>query len=807
MPLTRRQALASAITATVAGIAGTTATAQASTTSSTGTTGSAATVALPSLTQEYKAAVETALDAKTDLWGSELLSRPEGPTYENIKDFLKPLMYALQAATEGPQTPTGVHYLPLGMPSGLSGRGAVALHVADGSQIMTNRWNDRNTQIFVGDGTERFGQNIAAVEGPGLYRGYLPVLEVGYRDARGVRYQQEAFTAYLPGTQQLASYVKITVSGDPATTGTILRCYEYCGANCHLGAVGDSLQMNGSAYLVFSPGATFDGTNLDYPIDLTGGDVTVCLVRVTVAAPIPAVTADAAGHSAALARTADYWDGRLAEGAVVDVPEPLVSDAFKNLVTQNLLATWRYSLGNDYEAFYQPESSDTVEALGHFGYTDVYKSALQDLLPLSKGADRRNWEIGSKLTRAADYYRLTKDASLIEANESTYVGYLEDLIAQNAADPNHLLERQQYSSDIKSGVYGLHQIGVAHMGAQNIAEVWRTLGRTDLADRYSAFAAELFTTYLAAARSSQVTLPDGALFTPVELLSGTQPWDPITGTTLGGYYNLVVFYGFASRVYAPGSDEARRTLQYVYSYGSRLLGMLRARDSADDNVYEVEQVKFLADNDEADQIVLSFYGKLAHGMTRGTFIAGESHNIGPIATKWPDCRGKAGCVPPSPSDGWAADEYYRAMYLPPNTANNSTFLQALRLMLVRTTVDDVGTPSGLNLAYATPRGWLEHGKTIRVAGFPTEFGTLACTITSDIRNHHVSAVVEVPSRDPLGPLSLRLRVPKGYGMVDVHVNGREWKAFDAAKETVDLTGSTGRVTVDVTYRTLPAASQ
>jgi hypothetical protein len=40
-------------------------------------------------------------------------------------------------------------------------------------------------------------------------------------------------------------------------------------------------------------------------------------------------------------------------------------------------------------------------------------------------------------------------------------------------------------------------------------------------------------------------------------------------------------------------------------------------------------------------------------------------------------------------------------------------------------------------------------------------------------------------------------------MVNVHVNGREWKAFDAQAETVDLSGLTGQVSVDVNYRTIP----
>src|SRR5262249_57533128 len=129
-----------------------------------------------------------------------------------------PLMYAVQPAEEGPQSPTGVYYMPVGVPSGLAGRGSVALHVADGSQIMTNRWNDRNTQIFVGDGTERFGATIGNLGGPSLYRGYLPVLQVGDRDANGVRYTQEAFATFLPGTQQLASYVPVRASGTVSAT-------------------------------------------------------------------------------------------------------------------------------------------------------------------------------------------------------------------------------------------------------------------------------------------------------------------------------------------------------------------------------------------------------------------------------------------------------------------------------------------------------------------------------------------------------------------------------------------------------------
>ena len=115
------------------------------------------------------------------------------------------------------------------------------------------------------------------------------------------------------------------------------------------------------------------------------------------------------------------------------------------LTVQNLLLTWRYSVGNAYEAFYQPESSGTVENLGKYGFTDVYRSSLQDLLPKTKG-DRRNHEIGEKLLRAADHYRLTRDPSFIDQNNAVYAAYAEDLATQHRNDPNGLLERQRVKS-------------------------------------------------------------------------------------------------------------------------------------------------------------------------------------------------------------------------------------------------------------------------------------------------------------------------------------------------------------------------
>ena len=64
--------------------------------------------------------------------------------------------------------------------------------------------------------------------------------------------------------------------------------------------------------------------------------------------------------------------------------------------------------------------------------------------------------------------------------------------------------------------------------------------------------------------------------------------------------------------------------RYMLGHGSRLLGLVRSARtrtwgrralsrSRVDDVYGTSTARFLADNDQADQLVLSLYGKLAAG--------------------------------------------------------------------------------------------------------------------------------------------------------------------------------------------------
>ncbi|WNR46834.1 hypothetical protein [Paenibacillus roseipurpureus] len=113
--------------------------------------------------------------------------------------------------------------------------------------------------------------------------------------------------------------------------------------------------------------------------------------------------------------------------------------------------------------------------------------------------------------------------------------------------------------------------------------------------------------------------------------------------------------------------------------------------------------------------------------------------------------------------------------------------------------NDQGDPQSLNLAFSTPRDWLEDGKQIKVQSSPTLFGPVSYTIRSEIKHKQVNADLQLPDRLPINSLQLRLRVPEGNRLTGVEVNGKPYLQFDPNTETIDLTGITGKLAIHATY--------
>jgi hypothetical protein len=288
-----------------------------------------------------------------------------------------------------------------------------------------------------------------------------------------------------------------------------------------------------------------------------------------------------------------------------------------------------------------------------------------------------------------------------------------------------------------------------------------------------------------AVRASERRLPDESLFFAVRLLDREPAYEQVTASRDGSYWNLVAPYAFASGLFRPGSREAVGALRYLNLHGTRLLGLVRASafaiykspqfpTSGTDEVYGLNAARFLADNGEADQLVLRLYGELAGGMTENTFVSGEGATVAPL-------------------DG----ARYRAMYLPPNSVSNDAFLETLRLTLVHELRDAHTEPFGLELAAATPRAWLAPGKTISVRAAPTSFGPLSYTLTS--RRGVIQATVDVPSVAPLRRLWLRLRLPHAGRLTTVELDGASYKRFNRDSGLIDLSGRKGRLILEARH--------
>jgi hypothetical protein len=179
--------------------------------------------------------------------------------------------------------------------------------------------------------------------------------------------------------------------------------------------------------------------------------------------------------------------------------------------------------------------------------------------------------------------------------------------------------------------------------------------------------------------------------------------------------------------------------------------------------------------DEPDRALVSFYGMLAQGFTRNTFVVGEGCDLEPL-----DAGG-------------------RFFYCPPNSAGNGHFLAMLRHLLIQELDrDDDGRPETLRLLFATPRPWLQDGQSIRIERAPTAFGPMALSIQSRLAQGEVLADVDLPTRNPPQTALLRLRLPEGWRAVSARAGDRTF-AVDA-QGTVTLSNHRGKAAIRVTVR-------
>ena len=149
--------------------------------------------------------------------------------------------------------------------------------------------------------------------------------------------------------------------------------------------------------------------------------------------------------------------------------------------------------------------------------------------------------------------------------------------------------------------------------------------------------------------------------------------------------------------------------------------------------------------DDIPGFVLMYYTLLVEGMDRQTYVTGEYHH-GQQNLPWSDA------------------EHSRTQ----------------RMQLVRET--DKG---GIDYATATPRAWLEDGKTVAFEDGATYYGKTSMKIESQAAKGTITATIQPPDRKAI-PLRLRLRHPEAKAIKSVTINGKAAAAGAVEGEWITL---------------------
>jgi hypothetical protein len=715
------------------------------------------------------ATLEQALAANQDVWGLAAMREPNGPAYEFFARLLPPLRYVNAAFR---------HY-----PIVLCAPGAVLKPrlISNGSAINARAnlktWRDAGVPVVFRIGEDRlpFGNDLQKLRGPHYERGYLPIVEFSY-EHNGSVYEQESFASVEPAfsTNGVLFTQFVLTSKKP---GLVYAHFDFDSAL--LASQGALLDPTGRSIAWFSDNWQWDPQEKALKTLLTQNQSATLAIPLTPASLPKQIPLLNAVYENQHNRCAETWQDLLDRGVQLQVPEAVVNDAWRALIAGcfMLLKTnaMNYSAGNQYERLYQAECGDSARALALWGYTAEAGKMIPSLLNYNR-AGLLFHNAGFKLQTLANHYWLTRDLDFVISVRDKWTPEI-DRIIQGREQESGLFPRERYCGDIGTNVYSLHSNGACWRGLRDFAAVLIDAGESATGQRLLTNAREFRRSILIAAGKSErndVQPP----FIPVALFGEETPYETLTGSMLSSYWDLMAPYMLGSGVFGPGSPRERAIIDYLQDRGGICMGMIRfhqhsglfANEDALDDLYGLRYTLKLLQLDEVDRALVGFYGKLAQGLTRNTFIGAEGTGLRPL------------------------DEFGRPMYLPPNSTSDAFFLSTLRYLLVQDwDMDDDGAPETLRLCFATPRRWLEDGKQIELHRAPTAFGPVSLNVKSRLSQGEILVNVDLPDRNPPRHTLLRIRAPAGWNVNAVKVG--EQKLPVNRQDTVDISAFKGSLTL------------
>jgi hypothetical protein len=672
----------------------------------------------------------------------------------------------------------------------------------------------------VGPDEFRFGSILDRVTHPELAEGYLPIVEIRYLHPHPAQATEDLAINQTPSPAAPEIYrLEAFCATDPALAENGVVFARFSLAQGTIGMV--TAEIEARSPLKFAKGRVADAEGRVLAcfdrqwkwergaahVRIGPGQSAVLVVPTRPLDDPAALEAGAEAYQRQRAKCAKTWKEILGRAMLVETPEPYVNHAWRNLLVQNFQMCRgdriHYSADNQYDKLYEAEGSDAALAMMLWGYHDQMRRMIVPLLDFTrKGLEFH--QAGLKLNDVVQLYWQTRDAAFVESLRPRWEKELRRIL-EGRTLPYGLFPKERYCGDVGTQVHSLSASAKAWRAVRDMAAVLDDMGRAGEARPLAEAAAEYRQGLLAAIENSarrDVSPP----FVPIALLGDEMVHDPITETRIGSYWNLVINYVIGSGIFPPGSPQENWIPQYLQEHGGLALGMLRAGSgpytfwNSQYRINPLYGMRYIVDTlrrDDPERALVSFYGMLAQGLTRNTFIGGEGAMLTPI-----DAGG-------------------RFFYCPPNSAGNGLVLTVLRHLLIQDfDFDDDGRPETLRLLFGVPRRWLEDGRAIRVRRAPTAFGPVSVEVQSKLREGLVLAEADLPQRNQPQKSLLRVRVPEGWRVVSAQADcsgptpcaagnpsSTECAAAEAGggavaralevdeRGTVDLTGLQGHVVV------------
>ncbi len=752
--------------------------------------GSAFAAALPTL--------DEALASQRDLWGEAAIAQPNGPSYEFFAPLLPPPRYVnadfrhYPIVLSAPNAPVKARLIANG--SGVNLRGGA------------RSWHDGATPFAfrVGPDEFLFGTLPERTSEPALAEGWLPIVEVRYEHKSPVQSEGAVPLDHRPTTRPAEIYrVEAFAATEPtlAAHGVVFTRFDLAQGTAGIVTItidergplkfeGQKLLNDrGEVLAMFDAAWKWDRQRAAARLT-AGTSATVAIAT----RPLPEGRALAAFYSAPLdyaahrAAAVATWRALVDRGARVAVPEPLVNAAWRALLAQNfsLINGDRmfYSAGNQYEQLYEAEGSDAALAFLMWGHAADTRRLLPPLLDFTRRGLEHH-QAGFKIADVVRYWWQTRDTASVNALRPRWEKEAR-LLADTRTGPHGLYPPGRYAGDISTPVQALGANANGWRALRDLGALLGELGETAESARLLGVAREARATVLAAIDRS-VRRDTEPPFIPSALLGAEPVHSPILHSRIGSYWNIIIGYTVGSGLFPPGDPREAWIPHFQEQHGGLLMGMTRSGGDtfnfwpSDQRVNPLYGTRYALDalrRDDPDRALVAFYGMLAQGFTRQTFVAGEGMAVTPY-----DARG-------------------RVSYCPPNSAANAHWLSLLRHLLVQDwDLDDDGRPDTLRLCFATPRRWLEDGKTITVERAPTAFGEVSVRMESKLAAGEIVAEVTLPARNPPQRVLLRARVPEGWRVIGARTVARTLTVD--AQGTADITELKGAASVRFQIKRAP----